>query len=354
MEQSNSFSKTVGMPPGSLIHIGKGVNETVKITYIEFAPNHFVEKDLISVEDIPEKSHPEAVVWINIDGLGNSEIIRMIGEKYKMHQLLLEDILNTYHRPKFEEYDQHVFATLKMIGLGIDSVDNIVKEQISIVHGEGWVISFQEKEGDVFDPLRNRLRDNYRLVRTRSANYIFYRLIDLIVDNYFYVTEHLEEHIDELEAEVMANPDKEARISIQKLKTNISSFRKGVNPLREAIIQALKSDHSLMKNGTEIYIKDVYDHLVHILDNIDNQKDQLSNILDLFLSGISFKMNQIMQVLTIIATIFIPLTFIAGIYGMNFTNMPELSWKYGYFGALGFMFIVLVGMLLFFRNKKWL
>ncbi len=353
MHRVESLTGKVGLPPGTLVHVGAKDGKSCRIKYMEFSPDYFNEIDGTSIADIPAETREGSVVWINVDGLQDVETIRSIGERFNIHQLLLEDVLNTYHRPKFDEFEDQVFMTLKMIGLSEDA-SSIVKEHVSIIHGDGWVISFQEMSGDLFEPLRQRLRDNVGIVRTRKAGYYFYRLADLIVDNYYYVTEHLDEQLDELEAEVTSDPDKEARISIQRIKSAVTDFRKSVFPLREAVFQSIRSEHDLMQEIADIYLKDLNDHLTYILETVDSQREQTANILDLYLSGISFKMNQVMQVLTIIATIFIPLTFIAGIYGMNFAYMPELQWKYGYFYVLGGMGLVLIGMIIYFRNKKWL
>ena len=351
MSKLDSLSKKAGLPPGTLVHVGSPKPGIPLIKLIEFSEESFREDSSEDWEEFdPESS--ETVKWYNIDGIHSTELIQKIGGTFNLHQLLQEDVVNTFHRPKFEEFNDYIFVTLKMVGL--NPKGKIITEHVSLVLGHDWVLSFQEREGDVFEPLRLRLRNNVATARKRKADYVFYRLIDMIVDNYFHVAENLSLDIENLEEYVVSNPDREAQMLIQELKKKINGFRKSVQPLRDAVNQVLKSDHILIEEQTMVYFRDVSDHLNHLMETLDTQREMLASILDLYLSGISFRMNQIMQVLTIMATIFIPLTFIAGIYGMNFEYMPELQWKYGYFTIMGIMGSVFLGMLYYFRKKKWL
>jgi magnesium Mg(2+) and cobalt Co(2+) transport protein (corA) len=354
MSKSNkNISKKAGLPPGSLIHIGNKKTEQVKITIIDYDKTCYNESFPNNIEECFTFKETESVSWINIDGLHDTKIIKAIGDHFDLHHLVQEDILNTSHRPKIEEFDDFIFLTLKMHGIGKDK-KSIITEQVSFVLGKNWVISFQEKQGDIFDNLRIRLRDNVGTIRKHEADYLLYRLIDTIVDNYFFVTENLSEQIEVLEEKVLKVPDQQSLHDIQTLKKLLIKYRKSTIPLREAILILQKGDMSLIKNETSRYFRDVYEHIIHVNDSIDTQRDMLVNIMDLYHSGISNNMNQVMKVLTIIATIFIPLTFIAGIYGMNFDYMPELHWKYGYFGVWGLMIIVFILMVFYFRKKKWL
>ncbi len=295
----------------------------------------------------------DTVSWINIDGLHDTETIASIGNHFDLHPLLLEDILNTGHRPKVEEFDNCLFLTLKMLGINNDG-NSVISEQISFVLGKGWVLSFQEQEGDIFDMLRHRMRENIGNLRKKGADYLLYRLIDTVVDHYFIVTDHIGETIEEVEGKVLHTPDKDSLHEIQHLKKQLSNLRKSVLPLREVITFLEKDSTDLIEDSTIRYLRDVYEHIIQINDSVESQRDALASIMDLYLSGVSNQTNQVMQVLTIIATIFIPLTFIVGIYGMNFDFMPELHWKYSYFGIWGIMVAVCVMLIIFFKRKRWL
>jgi len=349
----SAISKKVGLPPGALIHVGKKKTEKVKISVIDYDATEFSENEYETIEECFSFREKNSVTWINIDGLHDTSLIAKIGKEFNLHPLLMEDILNTRHRPKLEEFDDCLFLTLKMLGVAADG-NSIVSEQVSFVLGEGWVISFQEEEGDVFHTLRQRLRENKGLTRKRGADYLLYRLIDTVVDNYFLVTEHIGEENERIEEKVLSAADTKTLQQIQRQKKLLISFRRSIGPLREAVGALQKESVSLIQESTIRYLRDVYEHIIQVNDSIDSQREMIANIMDLYLSGVSNRMNQVMQVLTIISTIFIPLTFLAGIYGMNFDNIPELHWKYGYFGVWGVMFVVLIAMLFYFRKKKWL
>tara|TARA_R110000787_G_scaffold59922_7_gene135834 strand:- start:1012 stop:2088 length:1077 start_codon:yes stop_codon:yes gene_type:complete len=352
-KMSNNISKKAGMPPGTLIHIGTKKSDTSKITIIDYTATDYNSIICKSTNDFIPYKESKSVSWINIDGLHNTKVIEGIGNQFQLHPLLLEDILNTRSRPKMEEYDNYIFITLKMLGISKNGND-IISEQISIVLGDNWVLSFQEQQGDIFDSLRLRLKENKGTSRKQGADYLLYRLIDTVVDNYFFITEHISEAIEDLEELVLKSPDRESLLKIQKLKREIINLRKAILPLREAVSVLQKDNTKLIKNSTVRYLRDVYEHIIQANESLESQRDMLASIMDLYQSGVSNKMNQIMKVLTIIATIFIPLTFIAGIYGMNFDNMPELHWEYGYFIVWGIMLAILIIMLFYFRRKKWL
>lgn len=350
---ARNISKKAGLPPGSLVHVGHQLADKVKISVIDYDPNSFFETVCEKTEDCFPYKDKKSVSWINIDGLHETEVLSSIGNHFGLHALLLEDVLNTRHRPKFEEFDDQLFITLKMLGIGEDG-KSIVSEQVSMVLGAGWVISFQEYEGDLFDNLYVRLRDNKGNFRKRGADYLLYRLLDTIVDNYFYVTEHFSEALELLEEKVLSSQGDSSLEEIQLIKKQLSSLRKSITPVREVILALQKDAGNLIEEGTNRYLTDVYEHIIQVNETIETQRETVASIMDLYLSGVSNKMNQVMQVLTIIATIFIPLTFIAGIYGMNFINIPELKWEYGYFAVWGVMLVVIIIMIIFFRRKKWL
>jgi magnesium transporter len=347
------ISIKAGLPPGSLIHVGSKKTDKVRISVIDYNKIDIQETTCETIEECYPYKDSANFSWINIDGLHDTNIIKSIGDHYGLHHLIQEDILNTTHRPKLEELDNCIFLTLKMLGTSKNKA-SIVSEQVSFILGSQWLISFQEQQGDIFDNLRQRLRDNIGTIRQHGVDYLLYRLIDTIVDNYFFVIESFSEQIEGLEEKVLQMPSRQTLYDIRNLKRELIKFRKSTVPLREAVSSLHKDDNALIKKGTIRYLRDVYEHIIQVNDSIETQRDLLASIMDLYLSGISNSMNQVMKVLTIIATIFIPLTFIAGIYGMNFDNMPELHWKYGYFGVWGLMIIIFLAMILYFKKKGWL
>ena len=342
-----------GLPPGALIHIGEKRSERVKISIIDYDEINFQEKEAETIEEcFPLKDKP-AITWINIDGLHLVDIIEKIGKNFDFHPLLLEDILNTEQRPKIEDFETYIYIVMKMLYYE-DKTKEINYEQVSIIFGQNFVISFQEKEGDVFNPIRERIRTNKGRIRKMGADYLAYSLIDAIVDSYFNIIEKLGENIEDIEDTMIANPTPETLRAIHKLRRKMISLRKSVWPLREVVSAFERSDSSLIEESTRIYLKDVYDHTIQVIDTVETFRDMLSGMLDIYLSSISNKMNEIMKVLTIIATIFIPLTFIVGVYGMNFEYMPELKWRWSYPFIWFVMLMVGFSMLIYFRKKKWI
>jgi magnesium transporter len=350
---SNKASSKSGLIPGTLIHIGNKKTDKIKLTEFTFDESEFKEIEIDDIEHFNPSLNKDIVTWLNMDGIHKVEVVEKIGDLFGLHKLLLEDVLNTQHRPKAEYYEGHLFFTLKMLGLN-KTKNKIVSEQVSIVLGKEYLVSFQEKEGDLFEQVRNRIRTKKGKIRQKKSDYLFYALIDAVVDNYFLIIENFSERVEELEEQVLINPNEGTLGEIQKLKKQLIILRKAVYPLREAISSIVKDDENLFDNENAKYLRDVYDHTLHIIDGIESQRDVVSGLKDLYISEISNRMNNTMKVLTIIATIFIPLTFIAGIYGMNFENMPELHAKWGYFGVLGVMIVITIGMIVYFKKKKWL
>jgi magnesium transporter len=346
-------STKTGLPPGVLIHIGEKKAEKVSINILDYDEVHFEEKAVKTIEEcFPFKDKP-TTTWINIDGLHQVEIVEKIGKNFDFHPLLLEDILNTEQRPKIEDFETYIYIVLKMLDHE-DKTNEINSEQISIIFGHNFVISFQETEGDVFNPIRERIRTGKGRIRKMGSDYLAYSLIDAIVDNYFLILEKLGENIEDVEETMISNPTSETLHAIHRLKRKMISLRKSVWPLREVVSALERSDSSLIQASTRIYLKDVYDHTIQVIDTVETYRDMLSGMLDVYLSSISNKMNEIMKVLTIIATIFIPLTFVAGVYGMNFEFMPELKWEWGYPAIWVVMLTIGISMLFYFRKKKWL
>ncbi len=344
-------SKVAGLPPGSLIHIGEQKIDRVRINIIFFSEDRFLEKEVDTIDDAFSIKDKYNVRWISIEGLHQVSTIEGIGERFKLHPLLLEDVMNTDQRPKLDDYEDYLFTILKIIRF---SGDDILSEQVSIVVGNDYVISFQESGGDVFSPIKERIRSAKGRVRRYGSDYLAYALIDAIVDNYFIVLEKIGDNIEELEDELVEHPDINTLQKIHKFKRMLIFLRKTVWPLREGINGLQRSESTLFKKSTAVYLRDVYDHTIHIIDTIESFRDTVNGMLDIYLSTVSNRMNEVMKVLTIIATIFIPLTFIAGIYGMNFDFMPELRFKWAYPSVLLLMLVAVLLMLLFFRKKKWL
>jgi magnesium transporter len=346
-------SKKAGLPPGSLVHIGEKKAEIPKITVMDYDEAQFQEKEIKTIEECFLFKDKPTVTWINIDGLHQVEILEKLGECYGLHPLVLEDILNTDQRPKMEDYGEYLYIVLRVLNYN-DKSSEIESEQISLVLGPNFVFSFQEREGDAFNPIRDRIRNSKGRIRKMGADHLAYTLLDSIIDNYFIILEKLGEKIEFLEEEVVTRPTPETLQTIHHLKREMIFLRKGVWPLREVISGLERGESSLIKESTRIYLRDVYDHTIQTIDTIETYRDMVSGMLDIYLSSVSNRLNAVMKVLTIIATIFMPLTFIAGIYGMNFKYMPELDWKWGY--PMVWLVVIGIGiiMLIYFKKKRWL
>ncbi len=306
--------------------------------------------DNISIDDLLKKIDPDRVNWINMDGMGDLTIVEKLQSYFSFDALTLDDVIND-QRPKAEEYEDYLFFTLKM--LYRIKGDKIDYEQISFVLGTNYLISFQEKEGDLFDPFRERIRLDQGKVRKMKADYLMYRLTDIIVDNYYIVLDNIGTQIDEIEDCIYTDSAKEAFHKIQNIKKELIFLRKAVYPLREALSKVMKGETSFVQEENLKYFSDVYDHTVHLIDSLETYKDLTSSLLDIHMNTMNNRMNEVMKLLTIITTIFIPLSFIAGVYGMNFKHMPELEWYYGYPAVLGVMAIVTIGMIYYFKRRKW-
>jgi magnesium transporter len=346
-------SNTAGLPPGTLVHIGERKLEAVRITVIDYDEREFQEKQVATVEECFSFKQTPTVSWINIDGIHDVGIIEKLGGHFGLHPLILEDILNTGQRPKCEDYEDYIYIVIKMLSYD-DKSGTIKAEQVSVVLGSNFVVSFQESVGDVFEQIRDRIRNDKGRVRKMGADYLAYALLDAVVDGYFIILEKLGEKIEQMEEQLVAEPTNETVRQIHSVKRELVSLRRSVWPLRELINELAKTESPLIKESTRLYLRDVYDHTIQVIDTVETFRDMVSGMLDIYLSSLSNRMNAVMKVLTIIATIFIPLTFIAGIYGMNFKYMPELEWRWGYAGVLLVMAAVAVIMLIYFKKKKWL
>lgn len=327
--------------------------DRVTITMIDYDEAGFQEKEVETIEETLSFKDKSTRTWINLDGVHQLADIERVGTHFKIHPLVLEDIMNTGQLPKMEIFDNYIFIVLKM--LHIDYVENATKtEQVSIIIAPNLVISFQESKGDVFDPIRERIRSDRGRIRKMGADYLAYSLVDAIVDNYFIILEKLGEKIEDIEDELVSNPSPETLQTIYSLKREMIFLRKSVWPLRELISRLERWESPLIDKSIYIYLRDLYDHIIQVIDAIETFRDMLSGMLDIYLSSVSNRMNEVMKVLTIIATIFIPLTLIAGIYGMNFRYMPELQSPWGYPMVYVVMLMIGVLMMIYFRRKRWL
>ena len=342
-----------GLPPGTLIHTGEKLTDRVRITVFDYDEQSFTEKEVPTIEECFHHRETPTVTWINIDGIHDTSIVEKIGRHFNLHPLMLEDILHTNQRPKLDDYADHIYIAARQLFYD-EEKNEVTAEQVSIVLGKSYVISLQEREGDVLNPIRDRIRNNKGRVRKMGADYLTYSLIDTLVDSYFIILEHIGDAIEKLEDYVMESADPATVYDIHRHKRNILFMRKSLWPLRD-VVNALKSEATdLVQASTDVYIRDVNDHTIQVLDAIELLRDTISGLIDLNMSSASNRMNEVMKVLTLIATIFIPLTFIAGIYGMNFEYMPELGWQWGYFGALGVMAVLGFFMVWYFKSRKWL
>lgn len=345
-------SRKTGLPPGTLVHIGDKKTEQAKITLINYDETHLEEREAKSIEECFPPEDKATVTWVNVDGIHDLDIIGKVGARFALHPLTLEDIANTDQRPKMEDYGDYLFVVLKVLDYG-EKAGKLEAEQVSIILGSNFVISLQERESAVFEPIKERIRNGGR-IKKQGADYLAYSLMDAIVDSYFGVLERLGERIELLEEALVTNPRPETLKTLHHLKSEMIFLRKSVWPLREVIGALERGESPLIQESTGIYLRDVYDHTIQVIDAVETYRDMLSGMLDIYLSSISNRMNQIMKVLTIIATIFIPLTFIVGVYGMNFRYMPELEWAWGYPAVLLFMLGVVVLMLIYFRRNRWI
>ena len=345
-KQSNT-----GTPPGTIIYHGVARHDKTKITLIEYNETELVEKDFYDIDECLRCVNTNMVKWINIDGVHNVEVVEAIGKHFNIHTLTLEDIVNTNQRAKFEDYTNYVVAIMKMIYYD----KTLHAEQLSVVLMENMVISFQESNGgDAFDIIRNRIRQGKGRIRKMKADYLAYALLDAVVDYYFVILEKIGDKLETLEERLITNPDKKTMQDLHFMKREMIYVRKAIWPVRELVNNMERSETVLIGRDIAIFLRDVHDHALRIIDTVETYRDLLSGMMDIYLSSVSNKMNEIMKVLTIITTIFVPVTFIAGIYGMNFEYMPELHSKWGYPATWAVMILIMGSLIIYFRKKKWL
>lgn len=353
MKSLTSASGKIGLAPGSLVHVGCPQEAETRITVIEYGRETFAERQVRSVSDILLIPGKETVTWVNVEGLSDVELIEELGRNFAIHPLVLEDILNTHQRPKFEEFTDYLFIALKAISLVGDEF-TVQYEQISLLIMENFVLSFREKADDFFLPLQKRLADDKGRLRNNGADYLAYVILDTIVDQYFVLHDSLDSVIETLDEELLTHPTPTTLATIQGVRRELIFIRKTVSPLRDMLAEILRSDSLLIQEKILLYLRDVHDHAIRITEAVDTYRDMVTSMMEVYLSSISNRTNEIMKVLTVFTSIFIPLTFIVGIYGMNFEYMPELKWKWFYPVLWCFFILTPLVLLRFFKKKKWL
>lgn len=348
-------SEKVGLPPGTLVHIGEKKTEKVKITAIDYSETEFQEFEAKTVEEcFPLKDKP-TITWINVDGIHQPETIQKLGDCYGLHPLVQEDIMNTDQRPKIEDYGEYIYIVLKKIAYDEKKVE-ISLEQVSLILGKNFVISFQEKGngGDALETIKERIKSAKGRIRKMGADYLVYALIDAIVDHYFLIFERLGEKIESIEDELIEEAETGAVSVANALRKEVMFLRRQIWPLMDALRSLERGEFSLIQDTTKVYFRDVYDHVAYLIDTIETYRETLAYMGEIYLESVNNKLNSIMKVLAVVATIFMPLTLIASIYGMNFEFMPELSWKWGYPVVLAVMVTIGVVMVVFFKKRKWI
>ncbi len=349
------FKKKIGSAPEDLVYMGDQ-DQQIQITLIKYDEQTAESIEIKDIEDLKEEFDQEKINWINLDGVGNSEIMKELGEYFKFNDLMTSDIMNTEHHPKSEEFDYHLFTILKMLWLTKENNDiQIIHEHLSLVLGKNYVISFQDKvEGDVFSTVRQRILLNKGKLRQKGVDFLLYKLIDSIIDQLFLVMEYIREEIEDLEDVILSNPSKNMNEKILPLRRKISELRRMIVMIQGAVKHIVSDSSNFINEDIIVYFKDVLDHTTHLSSDFESFRDYVTSIMDIYMSNLSNNLNIIMKTLTIFSLFFVPLTFLAGIYGMNFDYMPELHQKWGYPAILVVMLVVIIVMYLFLKRKKWI
>lgn len=352
VESLTTPSEKAGLPPGTLVHVGMESTATSRITLFSYNPEQCERYSVANIDDILRHRVPGATLWVHCEGLAIVGMIEAIGRHFAVHPLVLEDILNTHQRPKFEEYDNYLFLVART--LHASDALTVRHEQVSMLVFADILFTFRETADTLFDSLIQRLTGAKGRIRSLGTDYLAYVILDAVVDNYFTIADTLEEAIEDLEIKLLDRPRPATFATIQLLKRELVFIRKAITPLREVLLAVLRSESGLLHEKTQPYFRDVLDHTLRVIDTMDSYRDLINGMLDIYLSNASNRMNEIMKVLTVFATIFIPLTFIAGVYGMNFDYMPELHWRWSYPVLWSFFFLIPAVLLTLFRKKKWL
>lgn len=346
-------SKKTGLPPGTLIHIGEKKAESIRMTQFKYNETDFEEIEFENPNENLILKDNKYLNWVNVIGIHDAELLGKIGELYGLHPLVMEDILSTEQRPKVEDYSDYTFIVAKMLYFDKTGKDLVV-EQVSLILGEGYVISFQENGENIFHPIRERLKNGVGRIRKSGSDYLIYSLLDSIVDNYFNVLEKIGEIIEFAEDALLLHATNKTLQQIHQLKREMLFIHKSIWPLREVLGALERGESKFIQQSTVVYLRDVYDHIIQTIDTTETYRDILSGMLDIYLSSASNKMNEVMKILTVFSTIFMPITFIVGVYGMNFKIMPELEWVWGYPAVWLLMITISISMLIFFKRKKWI
>jgi magnesium transporter len=345
--------KNIGLAPGSLVYVGDKEKGPINVTLFDYKSDHFTEKQISSFDDLLAYKSSETTSWVNVDGVHDINILEQIGKHFDIHPLTLEDILNTNQRPKLDEYPNYLYIVLRMFSL--DEKEKTLKnEQVSFILTKNFLITFQEDAGDVFNPVRERIRKSGTKLREFGTDYLAYALIDSIVDSYFHILEKIGEDVEGLEDNLVLEPNKNDLQTIHLLRREMILLRRAIWPLREVVSAMQRNENDFIDQRTRIYLRDVYDHTIQVIETIESYRDMIVGMLDTYLSSTSNKLNEVMKVLTVISTLFIPLTFLAGVYGMNFRHFPELGYEWMYpWGFWIITLLVIAGMAVFFKRKKW-
>lgn len=345
-------SSKAGMEPGTLVHIGEVYGDRAKISVVQYSKESFAENDDISIQEAFQYVSPSHITWINVQGIHDTEIIDTIGQHFGMHTLVMEDVLNTTQRAKLDDFKDYLYIVLRLLNYNSEK-EEVDGEQISILFKQELVITFQESHKDVFRGIRERIRKPNTKIREMGSDYLCYTIIDWIVDQYFAVLEKVDDRLESLEDDLLNNPSTQILLTIERTRREVILLRKSVWPIRDLISHFNRIESSLVHESSKVFMRDVYDHTIQLIDTIESFRDIVSGMLDLYLSNLTQRTNEIMKVLTVVSTIFVPLTFLASLYGMNFDNIPELHAEYGYFILLSLMVLIATGMIIYFRKKKW-
>jgi magnesium transporter len=335
-----------GARPGTLVINAHAQKPTVRV--IQYTPDQVREHEVADTDQLRELLQDGAVTWIDVQGLGDEKIMRSLGDIFGLHPLALEDVVNVPQRPKIERFEKHTLCITRM---ALPREKGVEPEQVSLFVGPNYVLTFQERRGDVFDPIRNRVRQGGPILRSSGPSYLAYALLDAVIDGYYPILEMFGEKLEALEDEIVANPRPAVLHEIHQAKRDLLALRRAMWPQREAINALIRDENPLITDTVRVYLRDCYDHCVQIMDAIETYRELAAGLMDVYLSSVGNRQNEVMKVLTIIASIFIPLTFMAGIYGMNFENMPELHAAWGYPMLLAAMIVVVVAMIIYFRHK---
>ena len=350
--KKSKLHRKTGKAPGTVTYMGKREGAASRVTIINYNSSDYEVHKADSVEAAIKHQKPAMLQWVDVVGISDEKFVENLGTHYGLGALVLEDAVNTQQRPKIDEYENYIFGVFQMLYISDDN--ELVAEHVALALVKNGVLVFQELEDDVFEGVRERIKNKAGRIRNRSSDYLFFALLDAIVDNYFVVLEHLNTRIEALEEEVYENPRQEVAHKIQELKKDVLKVRRWIFPVKELLSRLIDSESELINKDTKMFLRDALDHSIEINESLQIYREMSMSLMEMYMSNMSNKMNEVMKVLTIMASIFIPLTFIAGVYGRNFDNIPELHWEYGYFIVWGIMIMIFIIMAIYFKRKNWL